>query len=357
MLDKIAVVGTGVIGTLAGGYLTLGGYDVTVVPIFRRESVARLNENGIRISFEGKLFETPVKAKFIDDLAADDCFDLVLITGKSNDTETMVRKMLPHLAENGVLSSLQNGINEDVIIPIAGAERVVPTVCFTGGFSPEAGVVENHDGFLVTGELDGSDTPRVRRLAEILSAIKPTTLSDNIMLKRWEKLAEICMGVPLSCVSGYSQFCGNDDPRMQRMFGRLASETFRVAAACGYPLKQIAFMSEPEMNILAVRDDAALGNRMAHHPMAKDAPPEGATGLAALVDAYTADIRRGRPLEIYYANGYIIEKGKQTGVPTPAQEAVVEMVRQIENGGRKADKRNLDELIALTDSSYNTVSL
>ena len=352
MFDRIAVVGTGVIGTLAGGYLTLGGYDVTVVPIFRRSAVERLNTDGIRISFEGKGYETPVKAAFIDDLAADEVFDLVLITGKSNDTETMVRKMLPHLAQDGVVSSLQNGINEEVIIPLVGTERVIPTVCFTGGFSPEAGVVENHDGFLVTGELDGADTPRVHRLAEILSAIKPTTVSDNIMLKRWEKLAEICMGVPLSCVSGYSQFCGNDDPRMQRMFGRLASETFRVARACGYPLRQIAFMTEAEMNILAVRDDAALADRIAHHPMAKEAPPEGATGLAALVDAYTADIRRGRPLEIYYANGYIIEKGKQTGVQTPGQKAVVEMVRQIEKGERKADRSNLDELIAMTDIYY-----
>lgn len=36
---RIAVVGTGVIGTLTGGFLTLGGYDVTVVPMFRRGAV------------------------------------------------------------------------------------------------------------------------------------------------------------------------------------------------------------------------------------------------------------------------------------------------------------------------------
>lgn len=352
MFEKIAVVGTGVIGTLAGGYLTLGGYDVTVVPIFRRASVERLNRDGIRISFEGKLFETKVKAKFIDELEADDVFDLVLITGKSNDTETMVRKMLPHLAADGVVSSLQNGINEEIILPLVGAQRVIPTVCFTGGFSPEAGVVENHDGFLVTGELDGSDTPRVHRLAEILSAIKPTSVSDNIMQKRWEKLAEICMGVPLSCASGYPQFCGNDDPRMQRLFGRLASETFAVARACGYELECISFMTESEMKILAVRDDATLAERVAHHPMAKEAPPEGATGLAALVDAYTSDIRKGVPLEIYYANGYIIQKGLEKGVPTPCQTAVVDMVRQIEAGERTAARSNLDELIAMTNEYY-----
>lgn len=352
MFEKIAVVGTGVIGTLTGGFLALGGYDVTVVPCFRRGAVDTLRKNGITILYEGETFHTPVKAEFIDDIPADEKFDLVLITGKSNDTETMTRKMLPHMTETSVISSLQNGINEEQIIPLAGAERVVPCVCFTGGFSAGPGQVENHPGFLIVGELDGSDTPRVRELAKLLSAIKPTEISQNIMLKRWEKLAEICMGVPLACASGYHQFCGNDDKRMQRLFARIACETFCVARAAGYALEKIGFMTEEEVQRLAVKDDKELGDRMAHHPMAKDEPPEGATGLAALVDAYTADIRKGAPLEIGFANGFIIQKGKELGVFTPTHEAVVNMVYEIEKGERKAKRSNLDELIAMTDQCY-----
>lgn len=350
---RIAVVGTGVIGTLAGGFLTLGGYDVTVVPMFRRGAVDRLNSRGIRIMFEEQTYDTQVKAVHIDDLGAVDAqFDWILLTGKSNDTQLAVRKTLPYLAQDGVVTSLQNGINEDVIIPMVGQERVVPCVCFTGGFSPEPGVVENHDGFLVIGELDGRETDRVREMAQILSAIKPTSISDQIMQKRWEKLAEICMGVPLACVSGYHQFCGNDDKRMQRLFGRLACETFQVASACGYELPQIAFMKEDEMKILAVRDDETLGTRMAHHPMSKEEPPEGATGLAALVDAYTADIQKGLPLEIDYANGYIIRKGREKAVPTPTHQAVVDMVHQVERGERAAQKSNLEELIRQTNGMF-----
>ena len=351
---RIAVAGTGVIGTLAGGFLTLGGYDVTVVPMFRRNAVEQLNTKGIRIMFEGKVYDTPVKAVHIDDLAAVNAqFDWILLTGKSNDTQAAVQKTLPYLTQDGVVTSLQNGINEDVIIPMVGRERVVPCVCFTGGFSPEPGVVENHDGFLVIGELNGEETERIQEMAQILSAIKPTSISNQIMQKRWEKLAEICMGVPLACVSGYHQFCGNDDKRMQRLFGRLACETFQVARACGYELSQIAFMKESEMKILAVQDDEVLGTRMANHPMSKEEPPEGATGLAALVDAYTADIRKGLPLEIDYANGYIIRKGKERSVPTPTHQAVVDMVHQVERGERIAQKTNLDELIQQTNSMFH----
>lgn len=352
MFDKIAVVGTGVIGTLAGGFLTLGGHDVTVVPAFRRNAVDILRRDGITIQYEGETLHTPVKAEFIDDIPAEETFDLVLITGKSNDTETMTRKMLPHMRDDSVISSLQNGINEDRIIPLAGAERVVPCVCFTGGFSAGPGQVENHPGFLIVGELDGSETPRVRELAKVLSAIKPTEISGDIMRKRWEKLAEICMGVPLACASGYHQFCGNDDKRMQRLFARIACETFRVARAAGYELEKIGFMTEEEVRRLAVEDVPELGDRMAHHPMAQEEPPEGATGLAALVDAYTADIRKGAPLEIGFANGYIIDRGHALGIPVPTHEAVVNMVFEIQRGERKAARSNLDELIAATDPYY-----
>lgn len=93
---RIAVVGTGVIGTLTGGFLTLGGYDVTVVPMFRRGAVDRLNSRGIRIMFEGQTYNTPVKAVHIDDLGTVDArFDWILLTGKSNDTQMAVRKTLP----------------------------------------------------------------------------------------------------------------------------------------------------------------------------------------------------------------------------------------------------------------------
>lgn len=353
MFEKIAVVGTGVIGTLTSGFLTLGGYDVTVVPCFRRNAVDILREKGITILYEGETLHTPVKAQFVDDIPAEEKFDLVLITGKSNDTETMTRKMLPHMKETSVISSFQNSINDDVIAALAGVERVVPCVCYTGGFSAGPGQVENHPGFLVVGELDGRVSPRVQEMARIFNAIKPTEISENIMLKRWEKLSEITLGVPLACASGYHQFCGNNDKRMQRLFARLACENFRVARAAGYDLERISMMTEEEAQRLAVQDDEELGDRLAHHPMAKtEEPPEGATGLAALVDAYTADICKGAPLEIGFANGYIMEKGKSLGIPTPCHEAVVNMVFEIQRGERTAAKSNLDELIAMTDPFF-----
>jgi ketopantoate reductase len=46
------------------------------------------------------------------------------------------------------------------------------------------------------------------------------------------------------------------------------------------------------------------------------------------------DIERGRPTEIDYLNGYVVEKGRAVGVPTPANEAIVRLTKRVERHGR-----------------------
>jgi len=55
-------------------------------------------------------------------------------------------------------------------------------------------------------------------------------------------------------------------------------------------------------------------------------------------------LERGRRTEIDYLNGYICEKGKTLGVPTPLNDAVRTMVLEIENRKRPMSLKNLNEL-------------
>ena len=55
-------------------------------------------------------------------------------------------------------------------------------------------------------------------------------------------------------------------------------------------------------------------------------------------------LERGRRTEIDYLNGYICEKGKAFGVPTPLNDAVRAMVLAIENGQKPMTLKNLAEL-------------
>jgi 2-dehydropantoate 2-reductase len=54
-------------------------------------------------------------------------------------------------------------------------------------------------------------------------------------------------------------------------------------------------------------------------------------------------LERGRPTEIDYLNGYICERGRKHGVPTPVNAAIVRMVKEIESGKREMTADNLKD--------------
>ena len=54
-------------------------------------------------------------------------------------------------------------------------------------------------------------------------------------------------------------------------------------------------------------------------------------------------LRRGKPTEIDYFNGYIAGRGAELGVDTPVNHRVVAMVKEIEAGIRETDPVNFND--------------
>jgi 2-dehydropantoate 2-reductase len=55
-------------------------------------------------------------------------------------------------------------------------------------------------------------------------------------------------------------------------------------------------------------------------------------------------LERGRKTEVENYNGYIAAKGRELGIDTPVNEKLTCMVREIEQGKRKIDPENFDEI-------------
>ena len=53
---------------------------------------------------------------------------------------------------------------------------------------------------------------------------------------------------------------------------------------------------------------------------------------------------RKRPTEVDYIIGPIVERGAEHGVPTPLNNRLVEIIKEIERGERVQDDANLLEL-------------
>ena len=54
------------------------------------------------------------------------------------------------------------------------------------------------------------------------------------------------------------------------------------------------------------------------------------------------DMRKGRRTEIEFMNGYIVKKGKDIGIATPANEKIVDIVLRVASGKLKPSPDNLN---------------
>lgn len=56
------------------------------------------------------------------------------------------------------------------------------------------------------------------------------------------------------------------------------------------------------------------------------------------------DVMKGRRTEVDFLNGYAVKKGKEVGVPTPMNDAIVDLMKKVENGEGSTDPYALDQL-------------
>jgi len=61
------------------------------------------------------------------------------------------------------------------------------------------------------------------------------------------------------------------------------------------------------------------------------------------------DFLKGRKTETEFLNGHIARKGREAGIPTPANDAVVKLCRRIERGELKPSASNVDIVARMLD--------
>lgn len=321
-MKRLAILGTGAIGGMLGAYLAKAGYDVTMISAFRPETARLLNQNGISIQGPKGNFHVEVSASYLGDLSPSDAFDVIFCALKSNDLLTVIPKIKAFLRSDGCLVTLGNGINEELITPMLGTERVIAGISFAGGQQQDACHFTDHDGSFAIGELDGAITPRALEICDILKAARPSVVSQQIRSLQWQKLGTVSVHVPCCTLAGVGMQEAFTHPILMKIFPLLAEEVFAVAAADGCPQETVLGRTRE----MWMRGD---GTPMPTMP----ATAEKADGLPPkIVDAYTRDIQRGAALEIDYTNGAVVRIGKQYGVTTPVNEDLIHTLREIEAG-------------------------
>lgn len=310
---RIAVLGgAGAMGGIFGGFLARAGEDVTLIDV-ARPAVEAINRDGITIEQkDGTVATIPVKAAI--DPASVGPVDLILNFVKCYHTESAINAAKPMLGPDTAILTLQNGWgNADRIASLVGRERVLVGLTYSSGTLVGPGRVRNTGvAPTIIGELDGSLSPRVERAADALRrAGLDLTVSPRIVDEIWKKLTLNVCSLPTAALL---HFTADELPKHEGsldLMRGLLRETVAVAKAGGIQLDE----EERWQAIIGVLQ-RAVGGR------------------ASMLQ----DVEASRQTEIDVINGAIVAAGRQHGIATPLNDAMVWMVKSLQEGYLAARK-------------------
>lgn len=338
MSKTTAVLGAGAIGSSVGADLTRAGLDVTIIDQWPAH-VEAMKADGLHIRRKDGDFIVSVRALHLCDLASlNRDFDIVLLASKSNDARWLAELIKPYLREDGVLVGLQNGMNDDAIASIVGRGRTVGCVVELQAELFTPGQIQRnttHEGtWFTAGELDGSSTPRIHEIASIMGHVGRCDVTSNIYGAKWTKLITNIMTQAPFGLFGLRNYEAMALPGMHEISVKLGREALAVGTALGYRIEPVfglradEFSGSSDENLVK-----AMKTLMNHVGGGRTAPIH--------------DHIKGRRSEMAFIPGLVSNKGQELGIPTPCNDAVVELDRQINRGELKMDPANFERLKAM----------
>ena len=310
---KICVVGAGAIGGYVAVRLAQAGHAVSAVA--RGPHLAAIRAHGLKlVEAAQELVATDLEAT--DRIADLDTQDVVLLALKAHQIAAVVDDLPVLLGPDTVLVTLQNGIPWWYFQKLGGpyADRVVETVdpggvlfnaidpnriigCigYPAATIVEPGVIRHIEGNrFPVGELDGSDSDRVRIVSGLLEqADFKSRVLDDIRSEIWLKLWGNLTFNPISALTHST-----------------------LVDICQFPLtRELAAAMMTEAQVIGER----LGARF-RVPMERRIA--GAEGVGKHKTSMLQDVEAGKPLEIDGMLGVVVELAEITGVEVPTLRAL-----------------------------------
>ncbi|MFG0307072.1 MAG: 2-dehydropantoate 2-reductase [Phycisphaerales bacterium JB040] len=304
---RIAIMGTGAVGGLYGYRLLKQGHDVLFVA--RGRTLDVLGSDGLTvIEPDGSRETVPVTATDGASLADHEPVDLALMCVKAwqvRESAALLRPVLrggEHDADTGWatgVATMQNGVEApgDVAEVLGDAHAVAGTTKVLCELEAP-GVVRrvDFDPRVSLGERDNTPTPRVRALAEALTAGGvETTVAPDIDRALWEKFCFLVSYGGVCAVTRFPIGVVRTIPESRAMLDGAVREIQAVGRALGVDLD----LGTPD-HILDFLDSV----------------PEDTTS------SMMRDLLAGRPSELEHQNGAVCRLGRRAGVPTPTHDFI-----------------------------------
>ncbi len=307
---RIAVVGSGAIGSYYGAKLAYAGSNVHFL---MRGDLSEVRSAGLYVRGKGEKFHL-AKVNCYNSTEKIGSSDLVLIAVKATSNSDLIDLIPPLLHKDTMLLSLQNGLgNEEFLAEHFGAERVLGAICFICLSRISRTELERYDyGHIVIGEYGRAPQPRTYEVAaEFQRCGVQCRVVEDLALERWRKLV---WNIPFNGLSilagGIDAAAILADKDLRRATLELMGEVIEAANRCGYPLERSA----------------------AHEQMKRTET------MSAYKPSTLLDWEAGRPLEIEAIWGEPLRRASAVGANMPRLEIVYALLRALGDaaGGKKS---------------------
>ncbi|MEO8855958.1 MAG: 2-dehydropantoate 2-reductase [Burkholderiaceae bacterium] len=319
---KICIVGAGAIGGMLGVRLGVAGHTLSF--ILRGANLAAVGADGMRlIEADGRELRLRPSCT-TDSIAQAGVQDLVILTLKAHQVAAVAPELPALMHDSTRVVTMQNGIpwwyfhkldgpyrdtpvravDPDGLIALhIDVDRVIGSVVYPASEMLRPGVVKVIEGNRFSlGELDGSDTPSLRAVADAFrQAGFKAPISSDIRSEIWLKLWGNLSFNPISALTHATleDICRFAPTR------ELAGAMMREAQAIGEKLGVVFKVS--------------LEKRIA-----------GAQAVGAHKTSMLQDVEQGRPLELQALVASVMELGRITQTPTPTITAVFALTSLLE---------------------------
>jgi 2-dehydropantoate 2-reductase len=298
---KVAIVGTGAMGSVYAGLFASAGHEVWAIDRWR-EHVEAMRSKGLRL--EGASGDRTVRLNATTDPRDAGPCELVILATKAMHVAEAAASLNPLLGADTPVLSIQNGLGgPETAASVLGKEKVMVGVVGGFGASMKAPGHAHHNGMELVrlGEFGGPITPRLKKVEEAWrSAGFRVKVFDDIDQLIWEKLL---------CNCAYSGPCGiagatvgevMNDPDLAKISADCASEGFLVSQRKGIKLgfaDPVAYIRDFGAKIPNARPSVLL------------------------------DLMAKRKTEIDVINGSIPRVAAQLGMSAPVNAAITALVK------------------------------
>lgn len=315
---SIAVLGAGANGASIGADLLADGLDPVLIEQWPAH-VEAMRRDGLRIEMPSRTHHVHPRTLHLCEVATlRETFDLVLLVTKAYDARWAAALIEPHLADDGAIAVVQNGMTTATVAEVVGGHRCVGTVIEISSTMTDPGIVHRHVDPERSWFAVDANAPRGADVARLLEHSGEVALVDDIASTKWMKLVSNASVLVPTAALGLPMVDAIAVPGMRELMLEAGREALRVAG---------------DHRVLPIFGLTAASIAAS--------PDVVETMLDALYTRFTVpgatttvlqDWRKGRRSEVGDINGAVVAAGRRLGLPTPVNDAIVAVGHAIERG-------------------------